>query len=203
MFKMREIRVWALNFLFVLTMLLGCNAFSQVTVNAPKGLLNREKPSTNTKAAKEKPKVQEPVKKPESKSIGDSWTEFQNSDSEKNDTKTQPRKRKTISDSDRKSYRFSNQTVVNRVGGYRIQVLFSSSKQARTVARKRAKEFALEFPQYRSYISYNAPQWRLRIGDFKTKGEAKKALARLRRSFRKYSREMLIVHDTINVWGNY
>lgn len=208
MFKMRSIRVLTLNLFLVLSMELGVTAFSQVTVNAPKGLLNRDKPSTSTTVTKEKPKAQEPVKKPEPKSgetisTSDNWSELPQSVPSKTETKAQPKKKRLLTDADRKNYRFSDQAVKKRVTGYRIQVLFSSGRQARAIARERAKELALRFPQYRSYISYNAPQWRLRIGDFKNRGDAAKALSRVRKAFRKYSGELLIVRDNINVWGSY
>ncbi len=177
---MRSIRVLTLNLFLVLSMELGVTAFSQVTVNAPKGLLNRDKPSTSTTVTKEKPKAQEPVKKPEPKSgetisTSDNWSELPQSVPSKTETKAQPKKKRLLTDADRKNYRFSDQAVKKRVTGYRIQVLFSSGRQARAIARERAKELALRFPQYRSYISYNAPQWRLRIGDFKNRGDAAKA----------------------------
>ena len=58
----------------------------------------------------------------------------------------------------------------------------------------------MKFPQYRSYISYNAPTWRLRLGDFKTHGDAQAALSHIRSVFPNYAREMTIVRDHINVW---
>ena len=60
----------------------------------------------------------------------------------------------------------------------------------------------MKFPQYRSYISYKAPAWRLRIGDFKTKREAQAALQRIKSVYPKFAREMVIVRDRINVWSN-
>ena len=60
----------------------------------------------------------------------------------------------------------------------------------------------MKFPQYRSYISYKAPSWRLRIGDFKTRGEAQAALQRIKSVYPKFAREMVIVKDRINIWSN-
>ena len=60
----------------------------------------------------------------------------------------------------------------------------------------------MKFPQYRSYITYKAPAWRLRIGDFKTRGEAQAALARIKKIYPNYAREMVIVRDRINIWSN-
>ena len=60
----------------------------------------------------------------------------------------------------------------------------------------------MKFPQYRSYISYKAPSWRLRIGDFKTQQEAKAALNRIKSVYPNFAREMVIVRDRINIWSN-
>ena len=154
-------------------------SFAQVTVNAPSGLTNRQSTSTQKKQD-DKPKVSE-TKKSETKSSSESSTK----------TST----RKTQSD-----YKLSNQTVRKRAAGYRIQVYFSSSLQGRNEARSRAREVALKYPHYRTYISYVAPQWRLRIGDFKSKEEAQKALRKVRRSFPQYMSDIILVTDNINVW---
>lgn len=97
----------------------------------------------------------------------------------------------------------SQQTIQARGTGYRIQAYSDNNMQsAKAAAQQRARAIAMKFPQYRSYISYNAPSWRLRIGDFKSQEDAQKALQRLRAAFPAYGREMIIVRDHINVWSN-
>lgn len=173
------------------------NSLAQVTVNAPSGLTNRQSTSTQKKQD-DKPKVTE-TRKTETKASSSSsqekheTTETKSSSESKSTTTT----RKTSKD-----YKLSNQTVRKRAAGYRIQVYFSSSLQGRSEAQKRAREVALKYPHYRTYISYVAPQWRLRIGDFKSKEEAKKALRKVRRSFPQYASDIIMVTDNINVWSN-
>ena len=75
-------------------------------------------------------------------------------------------------------------------------------KSAKAAAQKRARDIAMKFPQYRSYITYKAPSWRLRIGDFKTQQEAKAALNRIKSVYPNFAREMVIVRDRINIWSN-
>ena len=60
----------------------------------------------------------------------------------------------------------------------------------------------MAFPQYHYYVSYNAPQWRLRVGDFTRRESARRALRRIKKAFRKYASETIIVTDTVNVWGD-
>ena len=97
----------------------------------------------------------------------------------------------------------SQQTIESRSVGYRIQAYSDNNyKTAKSAAQQRARDIAMKFPQYRSYISYKAPAWRLRIGDFKTQREAQAALQRIKSVYPKFAREMVIVRDRINVWSN-
>ena len=97
----------------------------------------------------------------------------------------------------------TQQSIQARGVGYRIQAFSdNNSNNGKVQAQQRARAIAMKFPQYRSYISYNAPSWRLRIGDFKSQEDAQKALQRVRAAFPAYGREMIIVRDRINVWGN-
>ena len=91
--------------------------------------------------------------------------------------------------------------------GFRIQAYTdNNAKTAKAAAQKRARDIAMKFPQYRSYITYKAPSWRLRIGDFKTQQEAKAALNRIlnriKSVYPNFAREMVIVRDRINIWSN-
>ena len=96
----------------------------------------------------------------------------------------------------------TQQSIQARGVGFRIQAFSdNNTATAKATAQQRARAIAMKFPQYRSYISYNAPSWRLRIGDFKTQAEAQAALSRIRSVFPSYARQMTIVRDHINVWN--
>lgn len=59
---------------------------------------------------------------------------------------------------------------VSSVGkGYRIQIY---SGPDRLKAKETKVSFMKRFPAIRSYITYTAPYYRIRVGDFKTRGEA-------------------------------
>lgn len=97
----------------------------------------------------------------------------------------------------------TQQSIQARGVGYRIQAFSdNNTANAKATAQQRARAIAMKFPQYRSYISYNAPSWRLRIGDFQKQEDAQRALQRVRAAFPAYGREMIVVRDRINVWGN-
>lgn len=174
-------------------------AWSQVTVNAPSGLLNRKQEPK--KQPQEPPKKQqEPVQKqePATPSSGAATTQPLPEEQPAHTPAAPVEQRKPAKPSD---YHMSEQQLVeSHIGGYRIQVFFSSAKGAKSSAQKRAKQVALKFPQYRCYISYVAPQWRLRIGDFQSRETARRAMARIKRAFPAFARQVVLVRDYINIY---
>ena len=93
----------------------------------------------------------------------------------------------------------TQQTVQGRSMGFRIQV-YNDNAGGKAEAQNRARTIAMKFPQYRTYITYNAPTWRLRIGDFKNQKEAQEAISRVRAAFPQYARQMVVVRDNVNNW---
>lgn len=90
--------------------------------------------------------------------------------------------------------------TTGRMGGYRIQVFSdNSSRTAKGEARTRARNISSQFPDYQTYVVYNSPYWRLRVGNFKTNEEAQTAAEELRMAFPSYAREIRVVRDRIVV----
>ena len=83
-------------------------------------------------------------------------------------------------------------------GGYRIQVFSDSNPRAQGEARGKASDISSKYPQWRTYVTYDAPYWRLRIGDFTNYEDANDALSALKEAFPSYKRELRIVRDHIN-----
>lgn len=86
-----------------------------------------------------------------------------------------------------------------RSSGWRIQV-FSDSNQrsAKGEARAKSRNISSRFPQYRTYVTYNSPYWRLRVGDFKSQSEANEAADEIKQAFPSYAKEIRVVRDRIN-----
>lgn len=83
-------------------------------------------------------------------------------------------------------------------GGYRIQVFSdNNSRTARGEAMRKESEITSEFPVLTTYITYKAPAWRLRVGDFETIEEAVEMLNEIKEIFPDLSRELTIVRDRI------
>lgn len=93
----------------------------------------------------------------------------------------------------------SVQSQHHRSSGWRIQV-FSDSNQrtAKGEASAKSRNISSRFPQYRTYVTYNSPYWRLRVGDFRSQTEANEAAAEIRRAFPGYAKEIRVVRDRIN-----
>ncbi len=67
-----------------------------------------------------------------------------------------------------------------QISGFRVQLVFDSNKKLIDEARSR---FVSSYPKIVTYITYNAPNFVLKIGDFRTKQEADKVKDGLMRDF--------------------
>ena len=185
------------------------NQNGQVTVDAPKELVKRnnadlnKQQQTTTKDKKTKEVKDKDKKKTEDEKINELDDEDTTAKKDEDKKKEDEKKKEELTPKKPKRQHTSQQTIENRGVGYRIQAYTDNNpRTARAAAQQRARDIAMKFPQYRSYITYKAPAWRLRIGDFKTQQEAKAALNRIKSVYPKFAREMVIVRDRINIWSN-
>ena len=72
-----------------------------------------------------------------------------------------------------------NENASRIIVGFRIQIIQSTSRDP--VFQKKSA-FSRSYA-YKTYTSYNAPYFKLRVGDFKTRLEAYQALQKVKRSF--------------------
>ena len=219
MLKRFHIRLLSLCFMLVIALAASAqrpqttdrlNRSGQVTVDAPKELEKRNnadigKQQTNSKDKKVKEKDKKKTDpKSEEEKLNELDEEDNNAKKEEDKRKEEEKKKKEeLTPKKPKRTHTSQQTIENRSVGFRIQAYTdNNSKTGKASTQKRARDIAMKFPQYRSYISYKAPSWRLRIGDFKTQQEAKAALNRIKSVYPNFAREMVIVRDRINIWSN-
>lgn len=88
----------------------------------------------------------------------------------------------------------------SRPAGWRVQVFSDNNpRTAKAEASKKERLITAHFPQHQSYVRYNAPYWRLRIGDFRTQQEANALADELRKAFPSYSKEIRVVRDRISL----
>lgn len=66
------------------------------------------------------------------------------------------------------------------VPGFRIQVMNTPDRNKAYEAKAKVYQ---EFPDWKPYLLYQAPNYKLRVGDFKTEDEANAAMPQLQRLF--------------------
>lgn len=73
----------------------------------------------------------------------------------------------------------------NRDGmdGYRVEIFFSSALNAKDQALRKKKEFLSKYPDYNVHVKFTAPNFRVRVGDFRTKNEALKLHKQIQKDY--------------------
>ncbi len=90
--------------------------------------------------------------------------------------------------------------VNGRMAGFRVQVFSdNNARTAKNEARSKQRTISSRFPQYQTYVMYTSPDWRLKVGDFRTQQEANNAADELRKAFPAYSKEIRVVRDRVNI----
>jgi len=62
------------------------------------------------------------------------------------------------------------------IKGFRIEIFFDSGNQSKNKAIDAKSEFVNRFPEVPSYLTFQPPNYKVRVGDFRTKMEADKFL---------------------------
>ena len=88
----------------------------------------------------------------------------------------------------------SNWKKVGEISGYRIQIAAYSGVNSRSQAEAARISFGNLFPYTRSYLIYNEPYFKVRVGDYYTRLQAYKDLETIRLTYP----SAYIVPDKIN-----
>ena len=87
-----------------------------------------------------------------------------------------------------------------KIQGFRTQVFSGNNQRAsKDEAFRKEKEIKEHFPENPTYVSYTAPFWTLRVGDFRSHEEAYHLMRQLMAAFPKYGKEMYIVREEIKI----
>ena len=92
-----------------------------------------------------------------------------------------------------------NETALIKTSGYRIQIYMDNSPRAKNEVTRIQSLFSETFPNIETYISYNAPNWRVLIGDFRTREEANAFKQNIQNSLPEFKKELSIVPSRINL----
>ena len=71
-------------------------------------------------------------------------------------------------------WHIENNKIKNKIEGFRVEIFFSSDVDAKDKALKKKTEFLSVYPDNTVHIIYVSPNFRVRVGDFRTKNEALK-----------------------------
>ena len=85
-----------------------------------------------------------------------------------------------------------NRTLgVETVSGFRVQIFTGTNRKDAYSAQAKFQD---EFPDIRTYVIYSDPNFKVRVGDFRTKADAEK----LEDDLKKWFNGMFIIQDKIN-----
>ena len=69
------------------------------------------------------------------------------------------------------------------IDGFRVEIFFSSAMNAKEQSLNEKKEFISKYPEYNVHIIFIAPNFRVRVGDFRTKNEALKLYKKIEQDY--------------------
>ncbi|MEE4176133.1 MAG: SPOR domain-containing protein [Bacteroides sp.] len=67
--------------------------------------------------------------------------------------------------------------------GYRVQIYADAGNQSKLRTQRRKAEFDTKYPGVESYIIYDAPDFKLRVGNFRTRLDARRFLEKIARDY--------------------
>jgi hypothetical protein len=71
----------------------------------------------------------------------------------------------------------------NGLTGYRIQIFFDSGSNAKNKANNERRRFMTLFSQTKAYVTFDAPNFKVRVGNFRTRLDAEKFLREIQKHF--------------------
>lgn len=81
------------------------------------------------------------------------------------------------------------------IQGYRIQIYFDSGNNSKSKALSIKSEFSSKYPEVGSYVMFQEPNYKVRVGDFRNRIDATRFLKKIYEQFQ----NAFIVKDEINL----
>ena len=79
--------------------------------------------------------------------------------------------------------------------GYRIQIFSDSGNNSKTKAQSAMDEFLAKYPEMKAYLVFKSPNYKVKIGDFRSRLDAIRYLNRISAEFS----NAFIISDLINL----
>ena len=80
------------------------------------------------------------------------------------------------------------------ISGFRIQIFFDSGNLSKSKASKVYDDFITRFPEIPAYLTFKAPNYKVRIGDFRTRLDAQRFMRTIATEFP----DAWVIADEIN-----
>lgn len=81
-----------------------------------------------------------------------------------------------------------------KLEGYRVQIFFDSGNNSKNKAAARKGQFVARFPEVGAYLTFQSPNYKVRVGDFRTRMDAEGFKAKILNDFP----DAFVVRDEIN-----
>jgi hypothetical protein len=83
----------------------------------------------------------------------------------------------------------------NNLDGFRIQIFSDSGNNSKTRAQTAMDEFLAKHPEVRAYLVFKSPNYKVKVGDFRTRLDALKYLSQISSDYQ----NAFIISDQINL----
>ncbi|WP_297717854.1 SPOR domain-containing protein [uncultured Porphyromonas sp.] len=96
----------------------------------------------------------------------------------------------------------NNARIVNGfavISGYRIQVYSGNLRNSKAIATHRRNQVNALYPELLPTVEYDAPFWRVRVGNFVEQSEAQAKMHELKKAFPSFAREMYIIRSQVRL----
>lgn len=91
-----------------------------------------------------------------------------------------------------------------KMRGFKIQAFAGNNQRnSKNEAYYKQRLINSSYPDQETVVLFDAPFWRLRVGNFKTREEAQEVLNNMKRTFPNFGKEMYIVMDEVKIPVDY
>lgn len=73
--------------------------------------------------------------------------------------------------------------VANTIPGFRINIFFQSGNNSKTNANQAKAAFIAKYPEIEAYVVFDEPNYKVKVGDFRTRMEARGFVEKIKADF--------------------
>ncbi|MCC8112961.1 MAG: SPOR domain-containing protein [Bacteroidales bacterium] len=90
------------------------------------------------------------------------------------------------------------ESATAKLTGYRVQVFSDNNMRTAKANAEHRKRLIEQQTEYRAYMTFDSPYWRVRVGDFRTQSEADAAMRELKAMFPTMADDFRLVRERVN-----